>query len=114
MASENGPLGHRLGARNRSHLDRRARASCKEYNEVAGSRWQGEVRAIRVSLLRRDINQQSQSACTSLFDVVVEGVMRDVTVKDPLSWLSRRPNHVPSLARPDIDYVGLKARHRIE
>jgi hypothetical protein len=55
-----------------------------------------------------DINSQHQSATAMLFHVIVRCVVRDVTVNEPLARFPRWPNHIISLARPEIVGVGLE------
>lgn len=57
-------------------------------------------------------DQKGQAASTLDLDVVVEGVVWNVAVKDPFPRFLGRPDHVVPLPGSDVDHIRLESRRR--
>ena len=62
--------------------------------------------SIALANSRLDLNDRHQPAAPLLLYVVVCRVMRNMTMKQPLSGKAGLPNHIVALARPDVYRIG--------
>lgn len=62
--------------------------------------------SIALANSRLDLNDHHQPAAPLLLYVVVCRVMRNMTMKQPLSGKAGLPNHIVALARPDVYRIG--------
>jgi hypothetical protein len=61
-------------------------------------------------VLWRHVDHHRQAATALLFDVIIRGVMQDMTMNEPLARLARRPDHIVPFARSHVHRVFFNLR----